>query len=273
MKKAWIMLAAASLLMASAPQFSAAETVIAADYSAPDGLFDSSRVHTVNLLISEENWVYTTEHATEELYVPCDAEIDGERITNIGIRPKGNSSLSSISQQGSTHFSFKLEFDHYDDAVSYHGLDKLCLNNLGQDPSCLKDFTAYHLMNEMGVAAPLSSFTLLQLNGEDFGLYLAVEGVEDAFCARNYGADRGMLYKPDSFSVDTLDTSSMLNYSEGSSLWVSEQIMNGSYFADAEPGDRSDILGTMLSAVFPPEQTAVASLQYVDGAASSYTDL
>ena len=258
-----------------AVQASAADSVhsISADYAAEDGLFDSSYVHTVNLLISDENWNTTTGQATDEIYVNCDVEIDGERIENVAIRPKGNSSLSSISSQGSTHFSFKIEFDHYDETVTYRGLDKLCLNNLGQDPSCMKDYIAYHLMNDMGVAAPLSSYTILQRNGEDFGLYLAVEAVEDSFCLRNYGENRGQLYKPDCFGIDTLDTSALLEYEEGSSLWTVEQIMDGSYFADTTPGDRTDILGEMLNAVFPGDMTAVAALQYVGGSASDYQAL
>lgn len=249
------------------------ESVVSADYACDDGLFDGSRMHTVNLHITDKNWKYMTVHATDEVYVPCDVEIDGELVQNVAIRPKGNSSLSSISQQGSTHFSFKIEFDHNQPEITYHGLDKLSLNNLGQDPSCMKDFMAYHLMNDMGVEAPLSSYTVLQINGVDFGLYLAVEAVEDSFCYRNYGENYGQLYKPDSFSMDTLDTSSMLEYHEGSSLWVNEQIMDGTYYSDTVKGDRADILGAMLNSVFTPERTAVASLQYVGGMTDDYQDL
>ena len=54
------------------------------------------------------------------------------------------------------------------------------------------------MMGDMGVAAPLCSFAFLTVNGADWGLYLAVEGVEEAFLQRNYGRDCGELYKPDS---------------------------------------------------------------------------
>ena len=56
------------------------------------------------------------------------------------------------------------------------------------------------MMNEFGVSAPLCSYAYITVNGEDWGLYLAVEGVEDAFLRRNYGSDYGELYKPDSMS-------------------------------------------------------------------------
>ena len=126
--------------------------------------------------------------------------IDGESYKNVAIRAKGNTSLSSVRQLGSQRYSFKIEFDHYDSGKTYHGLDKLCLNNLIQDNTMMKDYLAYRLMGNFGVASPLCSYVYITVNGEDWGLYLAVEGVEDAFLERNYGEEAGELYKPDSMS-------------------------------------------------------------------------
>ena len=64
----------------------------------------------------------------------------------------------------------------------------------------MKDYIVYRLMNDFGVDSPLCSFAYITVNGEDWGLYLAVEGVEDSFLSRNYGSDTGELYKPDSMS-------------------------------------------------------------------------
>ena len=93
-----------------------------------------------------------------------------------------------------------MEFDQYDDTKSYYGLDKLSLNNIIQDNTYMKDYLVYQMMNEFGVDAPLCSYAYITVNGEDWGLYLAVEGVEDSFLQRNYGNDYGELYKPDSMS-------------------------------------------------------------------------
>ena len=57
------------------------------------------------------------------------------------------------------------------------------------------------MMEETGVASPLCSYTYITVNGEDWGLYLAVEGIEESFLQRNYGKDYGELYKPDSMSM------------------------------------------------------------------------
>lgn len=161
-------------------------------------LFDQSRVHTLDITMAD--WEGFLETAANEEYAGCQIAIDGEVYKNVAIRAKGNTSLSSVQQYGNNRYSFKVEFDHYQSGMTYHGLDKLSLNNLIQDNTYLKDYVAYTLMGKMGVAAPLCSFVQITVNGEPWGLYLAVEGVEDSFLTRNYGRDHGELYKPDSLS-------------------------------------------------------------------------
>lgn len=161
-------------------------------------LFDTAKVHTIDIVM--DDWEDFISSCEDEEYSPCAVIIDGESYKNVAIRAKGNTSLSSVRQLGSQRYSFKLEFDHYDSGKTYHGLDKLCLNNLIQDNTMLKDYLVYRLMGNFGVASPLCSFVYITVNGEDWGLYLAVEGVEDAFLERNYGSGAGELYKPDSMS-------------------------------------------------------------------------
>ncbi len=161
-------------------------------------LFDQSRVHQIDIIM--QDWDSFIATCTSEEYSACNLVIDGEAYKNVAIRGKGNTSLSSVAQFGNGRYSFKVEFDHYDNSISYHGLDKLSLNNIIQDATHLKDYLAYTLMGKMGVASPLCSFVQINVNGSPWGLYLAVEGVEDSFLARNYGSDAGELYKPDSMS-------------------------------------------------------------------------
>lgn len=161
-------------------------------------LFDTEKVHTIDIVMNDwEEFIKTCEN---EEYSTCAVVIDGESFKNVGIRAKGNTSLSSVRSMGSQRYSFKLEFDHYESGKSYHGLDKLCLNNLIQDNTMMKDYITYLLMGDFGVDSPLCSFVYITVNGEEWGLYLAVEGVEDSFLSRNYGSDIGELYKPDSMS-------------------------------------------------------------------------
>lgn len=142
-----------------------------------DLLFDQSYVHTID--ITMDNWDELIDTATTETYMECSITIDGEKYGSVAIRAKGNTSLSTVATLGSTRYSFKVEFNHYVKGMTYHSLDKLSLNNLIQDATMMKDYLAYTLMNRMGVPTPLCSFVQLRVNGEPWGLYLAVEGVEE----------------------------------------------------------------------------------------------
>lgn len=161
-------------------------------------LFDNTKVHTIDIVM--DDWETFIANAASEEYDIANVVIDGEAYKNVGIRAKGNTSLSTVSSLGSERYSFKIEFDHYDSSKSYHGLDKLSLNNLIQDSTMMKDYLTYTMMNEFGVNSSLCSYVYITVNGEDWGLYLAVEGVEESFLERNYGSDYGELYKPDSMS-------------------------------------------------------------------------
>ncbi|MCR4640128.1 CotH kinase family protein [Ruminococcus sp.] len=160
-----------------------------------DRLFDRSKVHTIDIVMND--WEGFIEGCESEEYSACNLVIDGEAVKNVGIRAKGNTSLSSVKNMDSSRYSFKIEFDQYENGKTYHGLDKLCLNNIIQDNTYMKDYLAYTLMNDFGVDAPLCSYAYITVNGEDWGLYLAVEAIEESFLERNYGSNYGDLYKPD----------------------------------------------------------------------------
>ncbi len=169
-----------------------------AEFAYINHLFDTGCVHEIN--IEMDVWDDFIASCEDERYAQATLVIDGTAFKNVAIRAKGNTSLSSVSSYGNDRYSFKAEFDHYKSSQTCWGLDKLCLNNLIQDATYLKDYIAYTLMNKMGVKAPLCAFAWIKVNGDDWGLYLMVEGVEDSFLARNGVKSTADLYKPDSLS-------------------------------------------------------------------------
>lgn len=172
---------------------------VMAEASYASKLFETSRVHTIDIVM--EDWEEFLNTCENEEYSVCSVRIDNEAYKNVGIRAKGNTSLRSVEAYGNNRYSFKIEFDCYESGKSYYGLDKISLNNIIQDNTYMKDYLVYQMMGDFGVAAPLCSYVYVTVNGEDWGLYLAVEGVEEGFLARNYGNDYGNLYKPDSMDM------------------------------------------------------------------------
>ena len=173
-------------------------------------LFDDGRVHTVDLRV--EDWAAFLENAPAEEYIPCTAVIDGEEFYQVGLRAKGNNSLRLTEEYGLSRYSLKLEFDHYVDGGNYHGLDKFSLDASFQDNSYLKTYLVYDMMDYMEVPAPLCSYAWVTVNGQPWGLFLAIEEPEEAFARRNFGPDHGALYKPDYRSLNAENTDVALRY-------------------------------------------------------------
>lgn len=165
-------------------------------------LFDTSSILTVNILMDDADWNAMLENSTAEEYYQCDVEINGTTFYRVGIRPKGNTSLTSIASDPTTdRYSFKLEFDYYVDGQTCFGLDKLILNNNYADATNMKEALIYDMYQYLGADASLYNYAKISVNGEYWGVYLALEAVEDSFMLRNYGAQSGELYKPDSMNI------------------------------------------------------------------------
>ena len=126
-------------------------------------LFDTSFVHTIDIVM--DDWEGFLDTCENEEYTLCSVVIDNESCGKVAIRAKGNTSLSTVSSYGNDRYSFKLEFDHYDSANTYYGLDKLSLNNIIQDNTYMKDFLSYQMMGAFGVNAPLCSYAYITVNG------------------------------------------------------------------------------------------------------------
>ena len=165
-------------------------------------LFNTDEIISIDILMDDEEWEKMLSNALSEEYYVCDVVVNGVTFENVGIRPKGNTSLSSIAMDPDTdRYSLKLEFDHYDSSQTCFGLDKLILNNNYADATNMKEAIVYDMFQYLDADASLYNYASVSVNGEYIGVYLALEGVEQSFMLRNYGTQDGELYKPDSMEM------------------------------------------------------------------------
>lgn len=164
-------------------------------------VFDKDKVSEINIIIDEDKWQELLDNAIKEEYYICDISINGEVFSNVGIRAKGNSSLNMVANSSSDRYSFKIDFNEYIDGQSYYGLDKLALNNNISDATYMKEYLSYDMFSEIGVPTPGYAYSNIKVNGQDWGLYLAVEVMEESFIERYYGSVKGNLYKPEGMEI------------------------------------------------------------------------
>ena len=161
-------------------------------------LFDTDNIMTVDIIMSDEDWQELLDNAIDEQYRACDVVINGETFYNVGIRAKGNTSLTNIVNDDTTdRYSFKIKFDEYVSGQTCYGLDKLVLNNNYADATNMKEAVIYDMYAYLGADASLYNYSKISVNGEYIGVYIALEAVEDSFMLRNYGTKSGELYKPE----------------------------------------------------------------------------
>jgi spore coat protein CotH len=179
-----------------------------------DILFNEDEVSDIQISIDDEYLTAMIDNPLEETYYSCNLTINGETLYNVGIRAKGNTSLTMVASSDSDRYSYKIKFDEFVDGQTFNGLDKLNLNNVYSDATYLKEYISYDLFDSLGVTTPETAFSNITINDEHRGLYLSVEGLEESYLSRNYAADSGNLYKAEGTGTNLVwngDTQS--NYS------------------------------------------------------------
>jgi spore coat protein CotH len=164
-------------------------------------VLNKEKITEVNIEIKDTDWEWLLENATKEEYRSANVTINGETFYNVGLRPKGNSSLSSVANSDSDRFSLKIDFSKYVKAQTYHGTEKLALNNIMSDATYMKENISYDIYNFLGVPTPDYSYSNIKINGKDWGLYLGVEVIEENFIKNEFGSTEGNLYKPESSEI------------------------------------------------------------------------
>ena len=202
-----------------------ADTAVPADdevtvkSGAYNGMFDG--VMTLNISMGEAELSTVMNHADSEMYCECSVNCGRENLYNVGIKPRGNTSY--VTECESSKYSFKLKFNKYTKGQKLNGLDEMYLNNMSYDPSYCREYLAYALFSlSFGISAPLAAFAKVYINNEYYGLYLAVEGVDESFLKREFGNADGNLYEANKGSAFLSDDTSTFTLEHGNDTALTE---------------------------------------------------
>jgi len=152
---------------------------------------------TIDIQTDGEDWQDLLDNAQAKEWISGDLLINGELFRGVGIRTKGNSSLSQGRMGGSSEkqrYSLQFSFDEYVKGQTCYGLDTFCVNNMMGDATYMKDYLAYEIMEYIGVAAPLRNYASVTVNGEDYGFFVALERYDESYLERTQGTSSGQLY-------------------------------------------------------------------------------
>lgn len=218
--------------------------------STPDySFFDDNTVQRLDITIDNAWWTIMQEHLetynvssggaggsfsdVTPVYVPCNLEHNGINWYNVGIRYKGNSSLSSAS---SGKLPFRLKFDEFSNdypeitGQNFYGFEELSMSSNFNDKSLMREKVASDLFRDFGVPCARSVFCEIYIDfGEGpvyFGLYTVLEVVFDSAIKNEFGSNSGNCYKPDGDGASFAEGSYADSYFENKT--------GGTNFSDAE---------------------------------------
>ena len=159
----------------------------------------------------------------QPIWVPCSFKFDNKEWYNVGVRYKGNSSLRSVFQSNGNKFSFKLDFDEFEDDYPalknqrFYGFKQLNLNNNFKDFSFMHENMASGLFRDFGLVCAHTAFCVVYIDKgagpQYYGVYSLVEEVDDTVLDDQFADGSGNLYKPEgtgaSFANGTYNTADM----------------------------------------------------------------
>jgi hypothetical protein len=158
-----------------------------------DFLYDSGTVNVLEMTLPQagieglENDPFTYQKGGTVMVTPTDGTPGGKgtpskTFQNVEIKLKGQ--LQGSFQDLGHKAAFKLKFKKTE---PFFGLRKLTLNNMTQDPSMVHESLAYAAFGAAGVPASRSGYAYVWLNGENFGLHLNLESLDETSLTRIFG--------------------------------------------------------------------------------------
>ncbi len=138
----------------------------------------------------------------EYVYVKAAFECDGQKLADVAIRFKGNSSYENYRQ--SLKRPIKIDFNRFVPSQKFHGLETLNLGNNAFDPSQLREALSYEVYRRAGVPAPRTAFAHVyltidgQYENQYVGLYTIIEEIDDKeFLKTHFNNASGIVVKPE----------------------------------------------------------------------------
>ncbi len=175
-------------------------------------------------------------------WVPIKVEHNGTVWNHVGMRYKGNSSLSGAWRSCIKKFAFRLDFDQFEEEYPtikdqrFHGFKKMTFSNAYKDDSLIRDKLGADIFRRAGIPTARGAFTQVYATIGTappvyLGLYTMIEDPSNKMLDTQFEDDSGNLYKPEAqWSNDTSANTLAAEFEKKT---------------NEEEGDWSDIVGAI----------------------------
>ncbi|QAV69777.1 hypothetical protein ESZ53_04600 [Salinibacterium sp. UTAS2018] len=168
--------------------------------------FDAAVVHSIEIDVDSaavDAMLQTYLDSGDKEWVEATVVIDGTTYEQVGIKLKGNSSLSGVTADTPIEeLPWRIRLDKYVETQSIDGVTDLVVRTNNTETS-LNEAVALELLSAAGIATEESVESAFSVNGSEDALRLIVAVPNESWLERNYDAgllpsDDGILWKAES---------------------------------------------------------------------------
>ena len=151
-------------------------------------------VRQIEIFFSQSNWDDSLHYyySSGQRLIADSIIIDGEVDELVGVRYKGGDSYSSNSIKNPLNISL----DYVNNGQSIDGYNTLKLSNGFHDPTFVREMLSYEIARDY-MPAPKSTYANVFINGNQIGLYVCVQSIDDDFTNENFYERKGPFFKAD----------------------------------------------------------------------------
>lgn len=185
-------------------------TALMATAAIAQDLYDTTVLRTLRLQFAQNNWYQLLQqHYQTGVELAADLTVDNVTYHNVGVHFRGQSSYLSIGN--SQKKPFGISMDAFVPGQRLLGYKTLNLNNGLGDPTFVREVLAYSLCREYMVAGK-ANFVVLQVNGQNWGVYVNVEQINKDLMVEWFADPAGARFEADAHLPGAVPNGSGLQY-------------------------------------------------------------
>ena len=158
--------------------------LLQASFIGAQAFYDLDQIETIEITFDFANWDAVLDDAYDsgEYTFASEVIINGIGYDSVGVKYKGNSTYNP----NQTKNPFHIELDTYKEQ-DHEGYKDIKLSNVAKDPSFLREVLSYEIIRKY-MAAPLSNYANVFVNGELIGLYSNSESITKTFVSDRFNS-------------------------------------------------------------------------------------
>jgi len=156
------------------------------------GLYNESKIRRIDLTFKQTNWKsLLSQNYNSKTDIPADLTYEGKVYPNVGVRYKGQTSYQRVPGDKK---SFNITMDFMDSSQDLDGYETLNFNNAFEDNSFMREMVYENYTRKYSPSLKVA-YIYLYINGEDYGLYPHVQGLDGKYIKEWFQNNNGIRWR------------------------------------------------------------------------------